>query len=705
LAFAAVPFATPALAQAAPRNASSEAFSFCREQEKLGDARACWSVWLQKYRRTSSNEAETAYAEAYPATHARLRLTSTPSAALTLDGRPLGTTPRDGVEVAPGEHRITFVSEGRSEGRTITVGAGEVRDVDVMFDAPPIPAARPADDVPPSARGPSGEVLDFCALPSKEGTRKERVVLFAPSGTSQVNDDAEVRAVDGARLVRDVFTARFATGRFHNVLASFAGKRGWEEQPSLSLAEVRAFSREARNEGRVEHDARVEREKPFIAYSLECADYVVVPSIRSHETKPKELSLGLGGALGVFRREGEWFKRIALLSATVPASADVTSDVDRVATARTEATVLPKHISAVPDPKCVPAKATPEGLAACGTKGEGTVEQARGGLDERLGAVCTKARAGSTPDDERSSLSVQCEVRTRAYELARALQEDSRKVDGWHLFGVVAHRESPASFSLGRDEGVKVGDAFEVRDGRNERVAFFKAVRIGPGGAAGEQDHSLLVARSGEAPEGARVDAYPQLGLVIAPYASFALLTYSYGTTRVRSGSAFQDFTLPEAVFGGGATLGYDLSSLLGWTETYARVGAGVFVGSGLNTSATLVPLDLWFEKGFYLARRLSLAAAIGGTLQLTSVNVLTAIPPIAEDLHVASTMVGPAARLGLDVMLHPDWSLKVEAAARVPLNSASYTEADGKTVPAEWLSRDDHFATIAANLGIAKTF
>ncbi len=201
------------------------------------------------------------------------------------------------------------------------------------------------------------------------------------------------------------------------------------------------------------------------------------------------------------------------------------------------------------------------------------------------------------------------------------------------------------------------------------------------------------------------MDVYPQLGIVVAPYAAIAMLTYSYGTTRVHSGLETQDFTLPDVVFGGGGTLGYDLSSLVHSTETYVRVGAGLFTGNGLNTSAQLVPIDLWLEKGLYLARRVTLTAAVGGTFQLSSVSLLATVGPYQEDLHVSSSTYGPAGRLGLDVMLVPGWSVKLDGAVRVPLNSASYTESDGKDLPAEWLNRDDHFATIGANLGIAKTF
>jgi hypothetical protein len=724
----------PAFAQRAPRSASAEAFSFCREQEKAGDARACWSVWLQKYR-SAGSEAELAYAEANPTrgagtSTARLQLTSTPSADVTLDGRRLGMTPRDGVEVSPGEHRITFANRSRTEGRTITVVAGESRVVDVQFDAKPV-APVPTSEAP-TTRPPSGEILDFCALSPAKGARKERVILFSPSGTARVNNNAELRAFDGARLVREVFTARFALERFHNVLSSFPAKKGWEERESLTLAEVRVFLRDTpeQPEGTADYESRVEREKRFISYSVGCADYIAIPTITSHETKwetskltppdaatpPKFLSFAMNGSLGIFRRKGDRFERIARLSASVP-SFEVASSrgvatelddagVDSLSPPRVRS--LPTYVSGVPDPKCLTGKTAAEGvagLAACGPTGEGTVEQALGSFDERLGAACARSRDASTPDSERLTSSVQCELRSRSYELARAFQVDARKVDGWKLFGVLAHSSSPASLTLGREDGVKSGDVFQVRGEDDERLAFFKVAQVGAGGPAGEKDHTLLEPLSGDAVTGARLEAYPQLGLVVAPYASFGLLTYCYGTTRIQSGDTFQDFTLPGVVFGGGATLGYEISSLVRWSNTYARVGGGIFTGSGLNTSALLVPIDLWFEKAFHVARRFSVAAAIGGTVQRSSVNVLTALDGVDEDLNVSSTMFGPAARLGADVMLHPDWSLKLEAAARVPMNSAAYTESDGKAIPAEWQSRDDHFATIAANLGIARTF
>ena len=710
--------ATPALAQRPKRAPSTEAFAFCRAQEQLGDARACWSLWLEKHR-VASTEAELAYAEMRSQAAkapARLRLSATPSAVVTLDGRLLGKTPVDGVSVAAGEHRIVFVHEGQSEGRTITVTAGEVRGVDVDFEAPALPASRrPAEPLAPHASPSAGEVLDLCSLSARTGARKERMVVFAPSSTGQVNDDARLRAGDGASVIRRVFGGRFATDRFHNVLGSFPGKKGWEDRTWLSLSEVRSFVGEAHADGDASEDAHVERERAFVDYSLGCADYIVVPSIRAHETRwegPRgdgrspSLAFAMDGVLGVFRKHGDAFERIALLKASVPSFTEPNApDPRQIEMAA--ATVVPRYVSAIPDSACVAGKHPVDGVAALGACSS---DEAPGALAERRADPCGGSLDESRPAEDRLASSVTCMVRRRALELARAFEEDSRTIDRFGLFAIARPYTPPSpaslpSFPLGRAEGVKVGDAFEVLDSNRRRTAFLKVVHVGPGGAAGATEPSVLTARLGEAPDGARLDVYHRLGVVVAPYAAVAMLTYCDGNTRVQSGLASQDFTLPDAMFGGGATIGYDVSSIVHSSESYVRVGAGIFTGNGLNTSARLVPIDLWLEKGFDLARRLTLVTAVGGTLQLGSVDLLTSLPPATDVLHVSSATYGPAVRLGLDVLLHPDWSLRLEAAARMPLNSASYAESDGKAIPAEWQSRNDHFATISANVGLAKTF
>lgn len=68
-----------------------------------------------------------------PVAIATLHLSSTPSANVLVDGRPLGTTPRS-ARVSPGSHTVLFVhpDHGRAE-RRVSIGAGASRNVAVRF--------------------------------------------------------------------------------------------------------------------------------------------------------------------------------------------------------------------------------------------------------------------------------------------------------------------------------------------------------------------------------------------------------------------------------------------------------------------------------------------------------------------------------------------------------------------------------------------
>ena len=164
----------------------------------------------------------------------------------------------------------------------------------------------------------------------------------------------------------------------------------------------------------------------------------------------------------------------------------------------------------------------------------------------------------------------------------------------------------------------------------------------------------------------------------------------------------------PAIVFGGGAMVGYDLSSPLHWSESYLRIGFGVLYGSAAqDAQALLVPIDLWFEKGVYLGRRVTFTSALGLTYQYTSVTVSALSPTFTQDLQFTGNLFGPAARFGLSLMLHPDWSLNVEAAGRFPVNAVAYgaTDSNGTAVPAELQQRSDHFASVVGNLALAWTY
>ena len=802
LPLAFVTMADRARSQTKPRTPSSEAFSACREQEKIGDARACWALWMQQFR-ASGSEAEVAFAAEHtkglkaPATPlaavpvASPRTTPNPAAIASstvsftsaapsfvdVDGKRVGSTPITGLPVQPGDHTAVFQRVIQSGGRAVPVSAwrafsvesGEAVTIAVKAEefsdatAPetaqasvpttdddglgaPIataPAAEPSAK-PVSAGYRPGDVLDLCALePKKDSTKfqKQRTVVFAPAGAPQVNDDPKIQQANGARLVRDIFTARLPLQRFHNVVTELPSRKEWGRETSLELSNLVSYVKQPDDEGDPERTARLDHERQFVAYSLACTDYVVVPTITSHETKwedqkvktkqggeqtVKMLSLKLGGTLAIFKRDGTMFRRIALIEASVPSLVDMMSDtaatvgdlaasslpkvggVD-VLSAMMAIPEVPKYVSAVPDPECLVGKIGRDGvgsLSGC-LKGEATVEQAFGNLDERLGTVCRKSRSASEKD--RDELMVECEVRARTFQLARAFQKQARSVEGWKLFGVLAKTEKEdAVVALGREEGVKVGYAFQIVDEGGERIAFYKVTDVGAGGERGDQEPSTLTPRSGEAPEGAKLEEYPQMGLVLTPFAAVALMTGNFGATTLRDGTRTVAFSLPSIVVGGGANFGWDLSPLLGWTEAYGRVDGGAFVGSGPGTQALIIPIDLWFEKGFYLGNIITLVTALGPAMQIAKLTVLTPSPGwprLPSDLHLSTTQYGAAARLGLDFYLGPDWGLRTETFARLPFTAASYSEGDNKPIPLPFMARSDQLVTLGLNLGVTKEF
>lgn len=65
---------------------------------------------------------------------AKLNINSIPPSAVLVDGRPVGRTPRSGVQVSPGTHTITFIHPEKGRKSTsVTVGPGETKGVGVRF--------------------------------------------------------------------------------------------------------------------------------------------------------------------------------------------------------------------------------------------------------------------------------------------------------------------------------------------------------------------------------------------------------------------------------------------------------------------------------------------------------------------------------------------------------------------------------------------
>jgi hypothetical protein len=680
---------SPSAAQAPPpaKSPPSEAFSACREEEKVGDARACWTVWLGRFRATGT-EAEIAYAEEHAAR------------APTAPAPPSVTSPPP-------------------------VPANEVK-------APPSPVTHAAP-----VESATGDVIDFCAAPAKPSSSKQKTIVFAPAGTNSIIDDPQIVSIDGGRLFREVFAARFPLPRFDNVVTSIPSNNGWEVASSLSLGEIQSFLGQPRQEGDPARQARIERERDFVLYSLPCADYLALPTITTHTvthqaqapgnaSATSPLALKVTGELGIFERDGTVFHRIATLSASAPSSVDLANDTAiQSITSPPEpkvggvdlasggsSLVLPSHLSAVPDARCLLGKVGQKGISglqSCSPRGEGTADQALGDVDERLGPVCRDAsRSGD------ASALVRCEVRARAFQLARALGREAMSLDGFRLYGPMTLGERGPSILLGNAEGVSTGLAFEAYDGRGRRAAYYKVTRVGPGGEAGKTNPTLMNVRFGDAPSGTWARARPQLGLAITPYVSVGGLALQAGSTSYQLDKQTLSRGPATTVAGGGAMIGYDLSSALHWSETFLRLGGGALssIAGAEDTSLLIIPIDLWLEKGYYLARRLTLVTAVGASYEHVSLSLEALKPLFTRQVSFSGDLFGPAARLGFSVMLHPNVSLGLEALARFPVNTVPYGAAAFGVVPAmyqevvtEWGQRSDHFATILGNVGLAVTF
>ena len=739
--------ASPVAAQTAlvtPAQASAE-WKACREQEAEGDARACWRRWQKKYDKVGS-EPERAYVQ--------VALAGTPAATGAAIA-PLVSPGAVAALNAPKPAPAPTASAPPAIVAKVPTPAAAHKSPAPAANPPPVTPAETPEAATASAGGEgavvapvavaSGEVLDFCALaPRKDTTRfvKQRLVLFAPADASKVDAaDASVAHIGGARHAREVFAARFALDRFHNVVSTSALKGAWARAATVSVAEVRAELATQQQTASASHDDQAAREAEFVSYSLGCSDWVAIPVVDKSEAKWEErevadkkgnkkkvqvFSMTLDGAIGIFKREGDQLRLVQTLDAHVPSLVDMATDATAgsipdvnlsfdgktLLSTAAKAAKLPAWVSALPDAKCALAHAgvdvAPE-LASCAKEGKASAALAASSIDERASDICKKADDEKASPDERKSAMVTCEVRARSFQLARHLQTDARSVEGWKLFaplqtGTHEDKSEPA-ISLGKDEGVKVGYGFTVRGPDGDRAAYFKATHIGPGGEAGIEDPSGMSLRLGEAREGAKLEEYPLMGITLTPFAGVIFVGGNSGTVAEASSAGNVKYTVPSLAAGGGASVGYDLSGLLGMTETYVRVGGGAYAGvsGGSFTKLTLIPMDVTFEKGFYLGSVTTFYAALGAGA--TKVMVETQDTPAGPGQKLSATLTAATLRLGFDFLFSPVVALRVETVARYHFSAAAYEEDDGKTVTHHFAERNDKYTMFGGNLALAFNF
>ena len=709
----------PALAKeptAQEKKAATDGFKSCHEQESYGDATACWHIWFDKYEHVGT-EAEVLFAQER-LKRAGVAPKLAPSVPKAVEPKATSSKPEPAPEVPP-------------------------RAPEAAPAAPTTPAA-------PSAPASSGAVLilsgpNLCELKPKAGEAglsRKRAIIFAPAGAERIESDAGIKRVGGAQQVREVFLQRFPLERFDNLLTTLPGQAGWEVKPSLSKDELKQYVTSATAGGDAAFATR-------LTQSLDCVDFLVFPAITAHSVKPMPagkgaaLELGLDGKLGIFKASATGFVLVTTLNASVPGFMDRAQDAaaEQTAKAMSSATssangatsqvnqaggqlnnVANQAQNAANQAQSAADSASgaaanlangqvPGGVgtgSANGSAGDGSglVPKAElppfknplGNMHERMSDACTKAK---TPDDN-----LLCEVRVRAYQLSWHFRDDALSVEGWQrisplLFGAGGDPSAPG-VALGAEESLKVGDAFTANGPDGERLGYFKVVSVGPGGSGGQAQPSELNLRMGTASQGMQLREYRSWGLELTAHgAAEAILATAADHYVLVGDMGYAQYKMPRFAIGGGGSIGYDLSGLLASAETSVRVRAEYLSGNGTGLTASILPIDLSFEKGFYLGKGLNFFVALGPTLSLVKLKVALPILSGAPELplqELSATRFGGQANTGLDILLSPRVALRFAGIFRYNLGSG-YTASGAEFTWGDGIR--DSFSTLGLNVGL----
>jgi hypothetical protein len=686
-----------AVAQTRPQKEATEAFRACREMEEYGDATPCWKRWLEKHKAVGS-EAEVMVAEE----------------------RSAGKKPPPKEEKAEEPQKPPPAAEEPKEEPQKEEPAKEepVAAEEAAEPAPVVPLAI-------SATGP-----DLCAASGKQ----KRAVVFGVAGAAALDQDAKLGPAEGSRHLNEVFLERFPNPRFQNVTTTLPGDPAWASATSLSLGDVKTHVKSHASEGSA---------ASLLEQSLGCTDFVVFTTLVSFAVAPGDSPAGvditMNGKMGIFGVKGEQLTLADSFEVSVPsmfdkaedmaaqtaaASLDAsTSSLDSVNQAAASADQMADQAAGAADAVGEAAEAVAEGempAVAVGADSEncpaGTegcepaaaepaplVEKpSAGNLHERMSSLCVAAAKSK----EANAL-LSCEVRVRAYTLAKAFRSSSEDVPGWQLSAPLRMVGEQYGITLGEAENISVGDAFDVLDEDGNRVAYFKVSSLGPGGPDGEQTLSELDLRLGEASEGDTVSEHGMIGLGIQLHggANFYFLDQEhyapYGAIQSGPDSwVQQQFGVPQLMYGGGAALSYDMSWLVGWSEFSVRAGGDFLLGNGTATQATLIVAELFVEKGFYLGTGTALYTGLGPTMTMAKVRavpfynpvVLGELDPDSEEIVEVGEMpgqivdyeamrFGAAAVVGFEFLLSPNVALRVEVPLRFGFASAGYDSANPATM------------------------
>ena len=243
------------------------------------------------------------------------------------------------------------------------------------------------------------------------------------------------------------------------------------------------------------------------------------------------------------------------------------------------------------------------------------------------------------------------------------LQKNLKGIPGFRMMATVRRlQEYPdgnvVGIALGHDEGLKRGDLYVAftkgPDGASERVGYGRILLVGPGGRDGTDKPSHFKPRAGSAPDGARIEEHPQVGVPLAlrPQVDFFVSRGALKSTMA---------------FGGALEGGYNATDFVPiGDEVWGKAFVGYAQGTDKESFVTveLVPEILHYLGGGF---------AVYGTSGFTMVVALKEIPQgavvngktVAKDTSVAGLNLGAELGGGLDYSIAPDWNARISATYR----------------------------------------
>lgn len=577
-----------------------------------------------------------------------------------------------------------------------------------------------------------GAVLDLCSLGTvSDGTSsvRQRAVVFGPAGFERLDDDAALVQADAARHAREAFIAGVPLDRMYQVVTTIPPDPTWLGRERLSIAELSSYLLASTSLASAGGADRGSHERALAAYSVACADWVLVPVIDSASWSwrwfdPPTNKLALlhdnplappegghplirgtamllpditfAGRIGAYHREGDSFVRVAVVGG---------------GSARDEGmpdyppadwgTGVPNFLSAIPDASCT-IGAPRDGASGFRCRGVLDGDYISKGKNEFSLGVC-KARNLNNPE-----VWIACITRLEAEKVAGGAQKKLRKVPGINLFDELRQHDGRPAIRLGRHEGVKVGYGFYVPDEHGGIASYFKVTEAGPGGANGSFDPSILRNRFGATPIGARVFEYPQSNLYFAPRLEGGLLAGMSGPTTMTSGPlAGQTVAFPSWAAGVSLGAAWDFSGTVGSPEWRTMADVHALAGATSTARIGLLLVD-WpsIEKGFYIGPRLkafgSLAFAWGWVWASVNESASASVGDTGATLsfggdYSTGRMVGVSGTLGIEYMITPDRLLRLDVSWRAH-GAVELSTGDGMQ---ELALRGDHYNALLVRLGL----